>query len=101
MSDNESNARQSWNDVGDRMAALGLKLKLHLESGSDAETEARAAFEHLGDAIRDSLDAVARAAKDPAIHADLHDAGTSLADALASTFTELGSGIRNTVRRSD
>lgn len=96
----DSTAKQAWEQVGDRMVALGLKLKLHVEETTSLdETRVREAFDKLGAAIRDTVEAVGSTAKDPGVVADLRSAGESLTDALANTFSEVAANLRNVFRR--
>jgi flagellum-specific peptidoglycan hydrolase FlgJ len=88
--------KQAWITVGDELSALGLKLKYHFEeemSESQAE-EAKNALKKMADALEDSVESVANAAKDTAVRDDLRGAAQAFIDAVAATATEVGEELR-------
>ena len=88
--------KQSWINVGDELSALGLKLKYHFQeemSESQAD-EAKNAMKKMADALEDSVDSVAAAAKDAAVRDDLRSAAQAFIDAVAATATEVGEELR-------
>lgn len=91
-------AADSWKEIGSRLEALGLKLKLHAEA---QRTETRGLDEgmlrRLGEAIDDMAAAVDEAVKDPAVRADVKDVLTAVPGALADTFNELAADVRRAV----
>lgn len=82
--------RDAWGKVGDELAGLGLKLKLHAqqEFSDDDLKESDAALERLGEALDAAAEAVQNAAEDPAVREDLVETGRRLVDALSVTMTE-------------
>jgi hypothetical protein len=85
-------ARDAWKEVGDRLTALGLKLKLHAEEelsdrddddrDADAWARLRSAFEEVAEALGD-------ASRDPAVRADVRSALDALGDAANATVAEI------------
>ena len=63
-----NDATAGWNELGNRLSALGLKLKLHWgQAQSDDDEAAQAALRRLADAIEDAFDAVGNAAKESVV----------------------------------
>jgi hypothetical protein len=88
--------KEAWITVGDELSALGLKLKYHFEeemSESQAD-EAKNAMKKMADALEDSVESVANAAKDSAVRDDLRGAAQAFIDAVAATATEVGEELR-------
>ena len=104
-------AKAAWEDVGSRFSALGLKLKDHFaqaasssdedEAPSDAAARdaMREAIHKLGTALDDAVNAVSRAAKDPAVTDDLRQAGRSVVHAFQSTFADVSDDLRHAFGR--
>ncbi len=88
--------RRAWGHVGDELASLGLKLKLHAEQefSDDDVWESEAVIERIGEAVEAAVDAVENAVGDPAVRDDLAEAGRRLADALSVTIAEATRQIR-------
>ncbi len=89
--------KQAWAKVGDELAGLGLKLKLHAEQelSDDDVREADDALERGGEALDAVVDAVQHAAGDPAVREDLAEAGRHLKSALSVTLTEATRPLRD------
>jgi hypothetical protein len=86
--------KTAWSEVGERLEALALKLRLHgEEERADQSVPVRDAIDRLGQALRDTVDAVTDAAKDPAVHADVRAAAEAFATALEVTVTETRQAI--------
>jgi hypothetical protein len=78
-------AKKAWTEVGDRLSALGLKLKLHAEEETSGEKEA-SGLDRLKTSINEVLDAVGDAARDPAVREDAKSVATAFADAIDATI---------------
>jgi hypothetical protein len=96
--------RTSWDEVGDRLQELGLKLQLHLEQAAkegrtEDEDRIREALHAVGDAVEQAFTALGNAAGDDAVRDDLRDVGGSVVGALEATFSELGDRVRSLVER--
>lgn len=89
-------ARGPWNDVGDRLGALALKLKLHAqeEISEERKAEARSAVERFGATIQGALDGLGDAVKDPAVKEDAKAAGEALSAAVSATIEEVMKAFR-------
>lgn len=89
-------ARGPWNDVGDRLGALALKLKLHAqeELSEERRAEARSAFERFGTTIQGAIDGLGDAVRDPAVKEDAKAAGEALSTAVSATVEEVRKAFR-------
>lgn len=88
--------KQAWDDVGDRLSALALKLKLHAqEELSDEELQTRSGFDKLGAAVTEVFDALEDAFEDEAVREDARQAGRAFRDALEATAREVGRRARS------
>ena len=97
-----SDTKQAWEQVGHELQSLGLKLKLHLEQGADAEREAaQDAVHSLVGALDQTFTSLGNAVRDDAVHEDLGKVAASLRDALAATLEDAGTTLRNTGGGSD
>ena len=88
--------KQAWGKVGDELASLGLKLKLHAEQefSDDDLRESDAALERLSEAVEAAVDTVSHAIGDVAVREDLVDTGRQLIDAMSVTMREATRQIR-------
>lgn len=92
-------ARSAWDDAGERLGALGQRLRSHYEQqrGGDAErsrADVEDAVRRLSEAVQDAFEALGSAAKDPAVKDDARRVGESLTDALRTTITEVSGELR-------
>lgn len=92
--------QDSWREVASKAEALGLKLKLHLEQEQDEASDrevgdTKAMVDELGQKLTDAFESLGNAAKDPAVHQDVKDVGSTLRDALMSTFSAVGAEVNS------
>lgn len=95
--------KENWQQVGEQLSSLGLKLQLHFQQAAKegreheaAETDKlREALRVLSDSIDQTADAVANIARDEAVRQDVRAAGRSLAGAIEATFSEVVERVRN------
>ena len=81
--------KQAWNDVADRLSALGLKLKLHAEEEASADDkQGSSGMEKLKASINDIFDALGGAARDPAVRDDAKAVANAFAQAIDATIDE-------------
>ncbi len=81
--------RTAWGDVGDRLSALALKLKMHTEEElSEEDFATREGFDRLSVAVKETFDALEDAVKDEAVRADVREAGLAFVDAFHATVAE-------------
>ena len=86
-----------WTEIGSRLEALALKLKLHYEqAGGDG---APRTLDGLRDSIRDAFAATENAVNDEAVRADVREAAVMVAGAVADTLTTVGDDMREALRR--
>jgi hypothetical protein len=89
--------RTAWEELGERLEALGLKLKLHYEqTRDDAVTDTVA---RLRAGVEDTFEAAGHAMKDDAVRADVHEVGRLFAEALAATLEKVGTDLREAASR--
>ena len=102
-------AKQAWNDVGERFASLGKRLsERYQEAGRGGEADARETqrtledtAKEIGEQITRGLDALGATIRDDEAKADLKQALTAVGDALGATFDEAAEAIRRTVGSKD
>ena len=95
-----ADVQDAWRDVASKAESLGLKLKLHLEQEQDEASErevgdTKAMVDELGQKLTDAFESIGNAAKDPAVHQDVKDIGSTLREALMSTFSAVGAEVNS------
>lgn len=91
-----TDVRGSWNEVGERIAALGLKLKLHVEEElSERDGEVDDACKHVRSQVDEVLDALGDAARDPAVRGDVREVVDRFGAALTATLTEARRAVKS------
>jgi len=89
-----ADTKKAWEAVGDRLEALGLKLKLHFEeAGGQPAEEVGEAFSRLGSAIESAFAAVGTAVHDPAVREDASALADALGEALADSLSLAGQEV--------
>ncbi len=99
--------RSAWDEAGEALSGLGLKLKLHYEEqhegspdeASPDEVAVESAMAKFGAALQDAFDALGEASKDDAVKADVKRVGQTLTDALSVTFAEVSDDVRKAFER--
>jgi hypothetical protein len=92
-------SNENWSQLGARLDALALKLRMHLEqAGTDELPKSLTA---LRGAIVDAFEAAGSAVRDDAVRADLKEAGSLLANAVSTTFAIATEQVRERVSRRD
>ena len=95
-------AKQKWDDVGDRFADLGRKMKQRYEANAafgDEQEKVNDALRQLGDALESAFNAVGASFRDAEIRDDMKGAGVAIGDAVAATFNDVAAEIKKAVRR--
>jgi hypothetical protein len=98
-----SDAKQKWDEVGDRFGELAS----HLKDRFDAQVAfSEADREKVNDAlhqIRDALDAgftaLGDSLRDVGVRDELKQASSAVVDAVASTFQDVADELRKVVKR--
>lgn len=91
--------RESWKEVADRVEALGLKLKMHLEQEQDDDVDDRStgetqtALDDLSGRVSDAFDAFGNASRDEAVHADVRTIADLIKAALIKTLRAVGAEV--------
>ncbi len=98
-----AHAQDTWNELGDQLQSLGLKLKLHVEEESGRATglgdTVMDGLARLGRGLEDVFDAIGDAVDDEAVRSDAKAAGRLLLDAVDATLTEASDKLRDALRR--
>jgi hypothetical protein len=90
-----ADTKKAWEEVGDALSALGLKLKLHAEQEmSEDGKEFTSALERLSGTVNDIFQGVGNAAKDPAVRDDARNVAQAFAGAVDATIDEARSRIK-------
>ena len=92
-----SDFKQTWNEVADRLEALGLKLKLHGEQTGGNEIPE--ALGRLGHNLQEAFEAAGNAFKDEAVRQDVREIGHLIAGAVTTTVGKVGDDMREAARR--
>lgn len=87
----------AWGEVAERMEALVLKLKLHLEQSHDEGGQD--VLGRLRQGVEDAFEAASNAVKDEAVRGDVREVGRLIADAVADTVTKVGDDVRDALHR--
>jgi hypothetical protein len=98
--------RESWEAVGQELAGLGLKLKMHFEQAAKEgrpveEDVVKESLHKVGEAVEQTFTALGAASRDEAVLEDIKTAGRSMLDALDATFSELGDRFRSAVKTTE
>ncbi len=93
-----TNTDPGWNEVGDRLGSLGLKLKYHAEQAAGAAgatvndgaegTTVNDALDNIREAIEEAFAALRGVVTDPAIRDDVMSVANGVAQAISSTLRE-------------
>jgi hypothetical protein len=83
-----------WSEVGERLEALGLKLKLHFEQ-TDRKEEAPDTFQKLRTSVTEAFDAAGNAVKDDAVKADVRETGRLFLDALSASLAKASENLKD------
>lgn len=96
---NEQTQPSSWDEVGSRLGALGLKLKYHAEQAAGEErTTFTSALDSLSASIDHAFEALKAAAKDEALKDDVKSVAAALSGAVSETLTGVGQGVRKVLK---
>jgi len=89
---------EAWAELSERLEALALKLKMHLEQAGAGEGVPQALGE-LRDKVQDAFTAAGNAVNDEAVRADVRDVGQLLADAVSTTLAKVSDEVREALER--
>ena len=91
----------AWDEVSDRFSRLGKRLKAAATNAADdgdrdAVTDA---FKSFVDALDNAATSFSKAVQDPGFREDAKAAASSLGDAVAAAFTEIGDDLKDRFNR--
>lgn len=92
-------AQRNWDDAGDRLRALAMKLDLHYRERASDDPGTGAGLARLGRAIEDAFEAFGDAVGDTAVRSDARDVGRSVVDAVNATLVEVSDVVRDRLPR--
>ena len=84
-----------WRAVGERVEALGQKLKEHLAQTDT--TDLSQALDNLGRSMRDAFDAAGNAVRDENVRGDVRELGRLLTDAVSATFNRARADVKEVI----
>jgi hypothetical protein len=82
-----------WTEVGEKLDALGVKLKSHFEQTGDSG-EVSDALQKMKRAFTDAMESAGNAVRDDAIRADVKEAGRLFVDALSTSLAKVSENMR-------
>jgi hypothetical protein len=91
-------ANQNWAELSERLEALALKLKMHLEQASAGDGVPQALGE-LRERVEDAFTAAGNAINDEAVRSDVREVGRLLADAVSMSLAKVGDDVRDALER--
>jgi hypothetical protein len=94
--------RDAWDEVSDRFGRLGKRLRqVTADKPGDGDRDAVTdAFKSFVEALDNAASSLSKAVQDPAFRNDAKAAASSLGDAVAATFTEVGEDLKERFKRS-
>ena len=91
-------AKEEWACLSERLEALALKLKMHLEQAGATDGVPQA-FGELRERVEEAFAAAGNAINDEAVRADVREAGRLLADALSASIAKVSQHVRDSWER--
>jgi hypothetical protein len=83
-----------WSEVGERLEALALKLKMHFTQTGRVE-EGPDAIQKLRNSISEAFEAAGNVVRDDAVRADVREAGRLVAEAVSVTFAKVSDELKD------
>jgi beta-phosphoglucomutase-like phosphatase (HAD superfamily) len=91
-------AKEKWDEVGDRWSDLGRRLKDRFDAnaafGADEREKVNDALRQLAAAVDAGFTTIGETLRDPAMRDEMKSAGTSIADAIAATMRDVSESIK-------
>src|SRR5688572_1021498 len=82
-----------WSEVGERIEALALKLKLHFEQTGRPDESAEP-LQKLRESVNEAFDAAGNAVRDDAVKGDVRETGRLFLDALSPSLAKAADHLR-------
>ena len=93
-----ADAKDKWDEVGERFTELGRTLKDRFDAnaafGADDREKVNDALRQLGDALDAGFTTIGDTLRDPAMREEMKHAGSSIADAIAATMRDVSDAIK-------
>jgi hypothetical protein len=83
-----------WSEVGERLEALGLKLKLHFQQ-TGREDETADTLQRLRTSVNEAFEAAGNAVKDDAVKSDVRETGRLFLDALSASLAKASERLKD------
>ena len=92
-----TSTKEAWGEVGNRLSALCLKLKLHAEEElSDEEVYEKVGLNRLRAPLEEAAEAITDAYQDEAVRADAKDVASAVLAAVESTARDVRTRVTPT-----
>jgi hypothetical protein len=94
-------AKQAWDEVGDRFSDLGRALKQRYDANvawnDEDKQKVNDALRQIGDALDAGFTAIGESMRDPSMRDEMKQAGSAVGSAIAATFDTVAGEIRKAV----
>ena len=91
-------AKDKWDDVGERFGEIGRHLKDRFDAsaafGTDDRDKVNDALHQLGDALDAGFTTIGETLRDPEMRDEMKRAGSSIADAIAASLRDVSDAIK-------
>ena len=91
-------AKEKWDEVGERFGQLGRQLKDRFDAnsafGADERDKVNDALKQLGDALDAGFTTIGDTLRDPAMRDEMKTAGSSIAEAISATMRDVSDAIK-------
>jgi len=99
-----ADVKEKWDEVGNRFAALGQRVKDQFDArsafGEEEKAEVESALRRLGDALDNAFNAIGDTMRDPGIRDELKGIAVAMGEAMSTTFREVADEIDQRIKRS-
>ena len=89
-----------WYEVGERLEALGLKLKLHFQQ-TGREDETADTLQRLRTSVNEAFESAGNAVKDDAVKSDVRETGRLFLDALSASLAAASEKLKDDKAKDD
>jgi len=83
-----------WYEVGERLEALGLKLKLHFQQ-TGREDETADTLQRLKASVNEAFESAGNAVRDDAVKSDVRETGRLFLDALSASLAKASEKLKD------
>jgi hypothetical protein len=82
-----------WAEVGERIEALALKVRLHFQQAGNPEASAEP-LKKIQESVTAAFEAAGNAVRDDAVKADVRETGRLFLDAMSASFAKAAESLR-------